>query len=117
MKKRLYDYIRYIENQSGKDLNSEEKQALYKNLITQINFFEHERLIHLIVTMSVAFFIVIFTLGFFIKTSLLLLIIDILLLALFIPYIIHYCRLENGVQKLYTYFDKLFDVDFYYHNV
>ena len=32
---------------------------------------------------------------------------DVLFLVLLIPYIFHYYRLENGVQKLYEYYDKL----------
>lgn len=76
-------------------------------LLIQIGFFQHERLIHLIVTVLFALMtILIFILGvteFSLWTGVLLL----LLLALLIPYIRHYYLLENGTQKLYQYYDKL----------
>ena len=35
----------------------------------------------------------------------------VLLLILLIPYIRHYYILENGVQKLYTYYDRLTETE------
>ncbi|MDR2791088.1 MAG: hypothetical protein LBB59_08980 [Campylobacteraceae bacterium] len=72
-----------------------------------IEFFRHERLIHLIVTVFVGLCdmisIVIIVLGAnyssFILTA--------LLTLLFILYILHYYALENGTQKLYLLFDEM----------
>lgn len=76
-------------------------------LLIQIGFFQHERLIHLIVTVLFALMtILVFLLAvtnFAPWTGVLLL----LLLVLLIPYIRHYYLLENGTQKLYQYYDKL----------
>lgn len=76
-------------------------------LLVQIGFFQHERLIHLIVTVLFALMtILVFLLAvtnFAPWTGVLLL----LLLVLLIPYIRHYWLLENGMQKLYQYYDKL----------
>ena len=76
-------------------------------LLIKIGFFQHERLIHLIVTVLFALMtILVFILGvtdFALWTGVLLL----LLLALLIPYIKHYYLLENGTQKLYEYYDIL----------
>ena len=76
-------------------------------LLVQIGFFQHERLIHLIVTVLFALMtILVFLLAvtnFAPWTGVLLL----LLLVLLIPYIKHYWLLENGTQKLYQYYDKL----------
>ena len=76
-------------------------------LLVQIGFFQHERLIHLIVTvlfalMTMSVFLLAVT-NFAPWTGVLLL----LLLVLLIPYIRHYWLLENGTQKLYQYYDKL----------
>lgn len=76
-------------------------------LLIQIGFFQHERLIHLIVTvlfalMTILVFLMAVT-NFSLWTGVLLL----LLMALLIPYIKHYWLLENGTQKLYQYYDKL----------
>ncbi len=76
-------------------------------LLIQIGFFQHERLIHLIVTVLFALMtILVFLLAvtdFALWTGVLLL----LLLVLLIPYIKHYWLLENGTQKLYQYYDKM----------
>ncbi len=76
-------------------------------LLIQIGFFQHERLIHLIVTVLFALMtILVFFLAvtnFAPWTGVLLL----LLIVLLIPYIKHYWLLENGTQKLYQYYDKL----------
>ena len=76
-------------------------------LLIQIGFFQHERLIHLIVTVLFALMtILVFLLAvtnFSPWNGVLLL----LLLVLLIPYIKHYWLLENGTQKLYEYYDKL----------
>ena len=102
MKKYLYDYINEI------DILIEKKKVnneVINNHLTKIQFFQHERFIHLIVTMFYAlFFFLFFALGyvhylFFIPT--------LLLLILLICYIIHYFHLENGVQYLYKQYDKL----------
>ena len=76
-------------------------------LLVQIGFFQHERLIHLIVTvlfalMTILVFLLTVT-AFSPWNGVLLL----LLLVLLIPYIKHYWLLENGTQKLYEYYDKL----------
>lgn len=76
-------------------------------LLVQIGFFQHERLVHLIVTVLFALMtILVFFLAatnFALWTGVLLL----LLLVLLIPYIKHYWLLENGTQKLYQYYDKM----------
>lgn len=78
-----------------------------EKLLIQIGFFQHERLIHLIVTVLFALMtILVFMLGitnFTLGVGILLL----LLLTLLIPYIKHYYLLENGTQMLYRYYDRL----------
>jgi hypothetical protein len=68
---------------------------------SQIEFMQHERLIHLMVTLSFGVFLLI-SLGITVLTTMLVFgLFDLLFLALLIPYIIHYFRLENGVQRWY----------------
>jgi hypothetical protein len=94
----------------GKQRKEEFRRCLEKEkseLLVQIGFFQHERLIHLIVTVLFALMtILVFLLAvtnFSPWNGVLLL----LLLVLLIPYIKHYWLLENGTQKLYEYYDKL----------
>lgn len=99
----------YLEQLQAK-LDSKE-QLDYDELISEhlrkIEFMQHERLIHLIVTLM-------FTLSFLIMLGVLLVTGEILLilllvlaLALLIPYIWHYYFLENSVQKMYKMYDEL----------
>ena len=58
MKKYLYDYINEIDN----ILNSNNKisKDIIENHLIKISFFQHERFIHLIVTVFYALFFLIF---------------------------------------------------------
>lgn len=76
-------------------------------LLVQIGFFQHERLIHLIVTVLFALMTILVFLLTVTNFSLWAGVLLLLLLALLIPYIKHYWLLENGTQKLYQYYDKL----------
>lgn len=105
MEKRILNYRRYIDELlTRSDVNWE---AVIKEHLIQISFFQHERLIHLIVTITFAILEVIviglcvvsFTLG----VGLLAL----ALLILLIPYVRHYYILENEVQKMYWQYDKM----------
>ncbi len=95
MKKELETYIKQVENmiREGSDLSRQ-----LDGVKTNIEFFQHERLVHLIVTMTFAL-LTVMSLGltFFIPYMLPLFV---LFLALEIPYVFHYYKLENGVQKL-----------------
>ena len=76
-------------------------------LIREIQFWQHERLVHLIVTylFAVATLSVLLVLVF--CASLALLILFIMLLVLLVPYIKHYYILENGVQTLYVMYEEI----------
>lgn len=96
-----------MEEQTAGDLAPEEKKALRDELLTQIGFFQHERLIHLIVTATFAILTLSALVFSFLYESLTGYLLLALLLVLLIPYIRHYYILENGVQKLYQYYDRL----------
>ena len=109
MKKRLQFYLNYYETLTTKKIPDHRRGRQGTKAIAHSNsIFQHERLIHLIVT---ALFALLTILSLFASLLLpkqpVLLALDILFLVLLIPYIFHYYRLENGVQKLYEYYDKL----------
>ena len=103
MKKELYNYIKEIDSLIESDKKIDED--VIKNHLIKIGFFQHERLIHLLVTL---FYVIVFfmfcALGFvhYIFFS-----IAIILLIFCLFYIVHYFRLENGVQYLYKQYDKI----------
>ena len=108
MRKRILAYRRRIDALLAQHPENTDWNRILQDHLRQIAFFQHERLIHLIVT---ALFALLTILSLFVSLLLpkqpVLLALDVLFLVLLIPYIFHYYRLENGVQKLYEYYDKL----------
>ena len=105
MKERILNYVQ----ETDKLINENQKipkERLEYHLI-QIEQFQHERLIHLIVTELVGILAILFLLFGLLMENIGLLIAFIALLCLFIPYILHYYLLENNVQKMYSQYDKL----------
>jgi len=107
MEKRLLQYLQYAETMKTEEMSEQERKDAVAKMLVQIQFFQHERLIHLIVTVTFAILTVLSIFAFLAQEPIGLLALCILLLVLLVPYIRHYYILENGVQKLYTYYDKL----------
>ena len=104
MKKYLYNYI----EETDKKLKDKETNIndLIESHLIKIGFFQHERLIHLLVTLSyVIFMILFFILSFLVHISFMIIFFITLIFLLF--YVIHYFRLENGVQYLYKQYDEM----------
>ena len=107
-KDRLRPAMVYYENLTkNKELSSETAQEEMKRLAVQIGFFQHERLIHLIVTVLFGLVTVITVLAYLFTLHAALLALGALFVCLLFPYIIHYYHLENGVQQLYLYYNHL----------
>ncbi len=105
MKKYLYDYIDEIELFLKKKHNQKEIQAKKEEMLIKIKFFQHERLIHLLVTLFYALMLLVFLI--LIALSVLFILPAFFLLCFLVCYIIHYFRLENGVQYLYNLYDNV----------
>ena len=104
MEKRLKAYIQYLESVISGN-NPDELKAAYSDILTQIAFFQHERLIHLIVTVKFAI-LALMSLQFFISTGMFaVMMLFLLFMVLLVPYIRHYYILENGTQRLYELYD------------
>ena len=97
MKKYLYEYINYV-------INNKNEIGL-EDMLIKINFFQHERLIHLIITLFYVIMFLIFLI--LVSISYIFIIPAFILLIFVIFYIIHYFRLENGVQSLYFLYDEI----------
>lgn len=92
MKIKLHDYITRLD---------EGKEKIDVNYIV---FFQHERLVHLIVTFFVGLIMSLFFIAFLLTENILVFVLFLLLLCLFIPYIFYYYYLENNVERLYNYY-------------
>ena len=104
MKKYLYDYIKEIDKLLN---NNKITNETINNHLIKIGFFQHERLIHLKVTLFYVIAFLLFCILGFIHT--IFFTIAIILLIFSICYIIHYFNLENGVQYLYKQYDKIIE--------
>lgn len=104
MREYIRDYIKkidkYISNEKIDDLDE-----VISNHLIKISFFQHERLIHLLVTLFYAILTILFLA--LMNVSLVFLPIAIILVVFLVLYIYHYFYLENSVQYLYKQYDHL----------
>ena len=109
MKKRIIGYRMRIDEllKSGKPDAGGGWQEVLDEHLTQIAFFQHERLIHLIVTVTFAILTMLSVGLLFLTGDMTLLPLILLFLILLIPYIGHYYTLENEVQKMYGQYDEM----------
>jgi hypothetical protein len=91
----------YVKDVLEKNPDKEKLKELLAYHDKQIQWMQHERLVHLIVMLFVCLFTLL-SFGFtVIRTSTTSLILSALLLILSVAYVIHYYQLENDVQKWY----------------
>ena len=108
MAKLIRNYKKWIDELLKRELTKEEWKKLREEHLTQIGFFQHERLIHLLVTLA---FAVIAILTLFqcltADSEPLMGVLFVALMSLLIPYIRHYFLLENEVQYMYEQYDTM----------
>lgn len=112
MKHRIQEYLKYIDGILQEDKNDQEKDAGYWDQeivkhLEQIRFFQHERLVHLIVFSLVAVCTVMSILFYVAYEKIILLPLILMLFVLLVPYCMHYYLLENSVQKMYDQYDQM----------
>ena len=106
MKKMISEYIASVEEK----INSKKvDKALIDDLLLKISFFQHERLIHFLVTMLVAIITVILLVTSMFIDNIFILLLILIFVCLLVPYILHYYFLENRVQYMYNLYDNLKD--------
>ena len=96
----------YIREQLNTDCNYAD---LLKYHNKKLQWVQHERLVHLLVTMLVAiFFMFLFGMLMLIKYNLPVMLLLTIVTILLIAYIFHYFRLENKVQHWYKLSDEIY---------
>src|SRR5574344_48115 len=99
-------YINECIKETNKKLKGDITSNDINDLLIKIKFFQHERLIHLIVTLfCILLFIIFIVLMFYTK---LFFIPTVIAMVLIIFYIVHYFFLENSVQYLYKLYDDMY---------
>lgn len=102
MKNRILTYRKYIDSLLQSDKDCDWKYIKQEHL-TQVAFFQHERLVHLIVTITFAILELLTVCAYVIVGA----IDSELSMPLLVPYIKHYYLLENEVQKMYKQYDRI----------
>lgn len=106
MRDYLLSYKKYIKEILNSD-DVENPQEIIDNHLIQIGFFQHERLVHLIVTFIFAVLLVIFIVATMLTNNIFTLILSVILIVLECFYIKHYYFLENETQKFYDDYNAL----------
>ena len=107
MKKRILDYRGNIDNLLEENAPDTDWEAVLSEHLVQIGFFQHERLVHLLVTLAFALFTILTILAGLVMESVMLLGLTVAFLVLLVPYIMHYYLLENETQKMYVQYDNI----------
>ncbi len=109
MKERILKYRTGIDKLLADNDENTDWQAVLEEHLTQVSFFQHERLIHLIVTVLFAILEFICVSTYIISGAIYVLALIGILLVLLIPYIMHYYLLENETQKMYDQYDRILE--------
>lgn len=110
-KSRINYHREYIENLLECDLEESDEKVNWNDIIEdhliKISQFQHERLIHLIVTVLFALLTII-SIGFmYMFENIFFVLLTLCLIILLIPYIFYYYMLENNTQAMYELYDQL----------
>lgn len=105
MKSEIAEYKKLVKKTIEESSPETDWEQFCEDLYTRIGFYQHERLVHLIVTMTFAVMTVL-CLVFSGGEPNIIMLLGGLFLLLEIPYIWHYYFLENSVQELYTLYYK-----------
>ena len=106
MKNRMKEYIESIDKLIEKKKIDNIDEVISEHLL-KIGFYQHERLIHFLVTMlftALTFSCFLYTIN---NVSLAFILLTVILMCLEVPYIFHYYFLENSVQHMYDQHDAL----------
>ena len=107
MKEYMKAYIKEIDNYINSNKHKDIDEVIRLHL-RKIKFFQHERFIHLMVTLFYGLFAILFTA--LVLLSKIFVIVALVLYVFLIFYIFHYFFLENGVQYMYKQHDKLLKI-------
>ena len=109
MKKYITEYVDYVDNYIKGSNNKKDINNFIGEHLIKISFFQHERFIHLCVTLAYTFIFLIFMA--LVALSYIFAPIVLILAVFLIFYIKHYFYLENCVQYMYKQYDTLKEIE------
>jgi hypothetical protein len=108
--KQTMDAVRKYMNEEMKNAPVEKTKEVLAEFETKILYFQHERLIHLMVTLAFAAFLL-FEIAclFFLPSAFLYagILLTLIFFGVTIGYVMHYYLLENSVQEMYHMRDEI----------
>lgn len=106
MREYISNYVKYVDKVIKED---KYKDSFIEEHKEMIKYFQHERVIHLVITLFYAMLTLLFW-GLSLL-SLIFVVIAIILSGFLVCYIYHYFYLENHVQYMYKQYNKLKKLD------
>lgn len=110
MKERILSYRNRIDALLKEQPDGTDWKAVLEEHLIQIGFFQHERLIHLIVTVTFAILEIVSLLIAMSWPQISTLLLVLAVMVLLVPYVSHYYLLENETQKMYVQYDRLMEI-------
>lgn len=107
MYKRLTTYRARVDALLQEDNDTIDWEEVEQEHLSQIAFFQHERLIHLLVTLAFALMELMCAIATILAPQVLTAVLMLLFLVPLVPYVVHYYHLENGTQTLYEQYDRI----------
>ncbi|MDR3090835.1 MAG: hypothetical protein LBU36_01365 [Clostridiales bacterium] len=108
MTKEIKKYLAEAEAAAGGGVSPSERARFLERMPARIAFYQHERLIHLLVTIFCGLVMIIaFAAG---QENGVFLVLAVVVAGLEFPYLWHYYFLENSVQRLYKLYYALLDL-------
>ena len=110
MKKYMKEYMAQVERFISEELQgatTDQIRMFAEEFDRKLTWFCHERLIHLLVTLAFAMFLLFEIYAAMSMLDLFSGVMSLILLVLTVAYIFHYYFLENSVQKMYIMRDKI----------
>ncbi|MDD4776558.1 MAG: hypothetical protein PHG75_08600 [Syntrophomonas sp.] len=109
MRRRILDYLQRIDlflTSGGSQTDWNDLLAEHRD---QIGFFQHERLVHLIVTVTFGLVMVLLMniLLVISEVSLLFVLLFLFVIIFLLTYLYHYYILETSVQRMYVQYDQI----------
>lgn len=107
MRKQMTEYRKWLRSLLDADAPGTDWEKLAEEHLVKLAFYRHERLIHLIVTVTFALLEMICAAVLFIRPGIGAIALALTILVLLVPYIGHYYFLENTVQEFYLMYDEI----------
>lgn len=105
----MKEELKYWNKKLKSEIKEEDLSFEKEKMLNHINFYQHERLVHLLITLAFTIYLLFSLVMSLIYPSIPMFLLFIILLIMVAFYIRYYYILENGVQQLYKLYDKLIE--------